>query len=768
MASRRNNTSSGSSRWRPWLRWLLPPALLLLGLLFGFLGPYVWVADQQVREAFGRLTWQVPTRVLAQPLELAAEYPLTVQALETELEAARFVPDPDPKRPGTWHRDGERFLIVNRGFSDLEGMWPVQRIDVTLGGGRVRSVRVDGKAVARVRLDPARIATLYGEAQEERRLVRLDDVPPLFLTTLQAVEDRNFKRHIGIDIKGMLRAAWINTRHGEVRQGASTLTQQLVRNLYLTRDQRIGRKLKEILYALIIEARFDKHTILEAYVNQVYLGQQGNQAVHGISAGADFWFGRDLEQLSESEIALLIGMIQGPSAHDPRRHPDSATARRNLVLGQMLETGLIDKSSHDAARARALGVTRSGSLSRNRYPAFLALVRDQLQRDYAQDALRGAGLTVLTTLSPSAQNAAEAAVTSQLRAMEQKGRPALQAGVVLTDTRQGEILAVVGARNPGDHGFNRALDARRSVGSLLKPFVHLLALAQPDRYALATRVDDAPLTVPLPGNRKWSPENADGRSHGRVTLQDSLVHSYNQATVRIGLEVGVERLVRLLDVVAAITAQPHPSLLLGAVDLSPLQMAQAYQFIASGGQVQPLRAVRGVLDPKGVPLKRYDIAPQPRQQGDTIAARLVSLALQETARSGTASALSSSGLAWLQPAGKTGTSNDSRDSWFAGYTGAHLAVVWVGNDANQPTGLFGSTGAMKVWTELFRQVPTLPLVVDLDGLERAWVDAEEFATTDETCPGARQFAFVAGFLPREHRGCQPSRWRQWFGAGDGR
>ena len=768
MSSRHANSSSSPSRWRLWLRRLLPFALAAIGLLVGFLGPYVWVADHQVREAFGRLTWQVPTRVLAQPLELAPERPLTAAALEAELTAARFVPDATAARPGTWLRDGEQFVIATRGFTDLEGVWPPQRIEVTLAKGRVRTLRAAGKAAARVRLDPARIATLYGAAQEERRLVRLEDVPPLLVTTLQAVEDRDFKHHIGIDVRGMLRAAWVNLRHGEVRQGASTLTQQLVRNLYLTREQRLGRKLKEILYALIIEARFDKHTILEAYLNQVYLGQQGKQAVHGIAAGADFWFGRDLEQLSESEIALLIGMIQGPSTHDPRRHPEQALARRNLVLGQMLATGLIDRVTMDAARASPLGVTRAGSLSQNRYPAFLALVRDQLQRDYAPGALRGAGLTVLTTLSPATQNATEQAVASQLRALEQKGRPPLQAGVVLTDTGSGEILAIVGASNPGDHGFNRALDARRPVGSLLKPFVHLLALAQPGRYALATRVEDAPITLQLPGNQRWSPENADGRSHGRVTLQDALVHSYNQATVRIGMEVGVERLARLLDVIAAIDAVPHPSLLLGAVDLSPLQVAQAYQFIATGGQIQPLRAIRGVLDPKALPLQRYDAALRAPQQGDTVAARLVSIALQETVRTGTARALAGSGLGWLQAAGKTGTSNDSRDSWFAGYTGTHLAVVWVGNDANQPTGLFGSTGAMKVWADIFRQVPTLPLVVQPDGLEWDWVDAEEFARTDEGCPGARRFAFVEGFLPQEHRSCRLTRLRQWFGAGEER
>jgi len=753
---------------RGWIRRLLPLLLLVLGLGAGLLGPYIWVADRQVREAFSRLAWQVPTRVLAQPLELAPERAMTPEALEAELAASRYLEVDAPRRAGSYARRGEVFTLATRGFTDLEGAWPAQQVVVTLGGGRVRSIRSGDRDLARLRLDPARIATLYGEAQEERRLVRLEDVPPLLITTLQAVEDRDFKHHIGLDWRGIARAAWVNLTHGELRQGASTLTQQLVRNLYLTREQKLGRKLREMLYAILIEARFDKRTILEAYLNQVYLGQQGNQAVHGVAAGADFWFGRELDQLSESDIALLVGLIQGPSLHDPRRKPENAIKRRNVVLGQMLETGLIDRTTFDAARSRPLGVTPAGSLSHDRYPAFMALVRDQLRRDYTPEALRGAGLTVLTTLSPSAQQAAERTVAGQLAALEQKGKPPLQAALVLTDTRLGEVLAIVGARDPNDHGFNRALDARRPVGSLLKPFVYLLALAQPNRYALATRVEDAPITFSLPGNRSWSPENADGRSHGRVSLRDALVRSYNQATVRIGMDVGVDRLARLLDVLAAIDAAPHPSLLLGAVDLSPLQMTQAYQFLASGGQIQPLRAVRGVLDPDGTPLKRYDAAPAPAQRGDTIAARLVSLALQDTVREGTARALGTGGLAWLDAAGKTGTSNDSRDSWFAGYTGAHLAVVWVGNDANQPTGLFGSTGAMKLWGELFRQVPSLPLAVDPDGLEWAYMDAEEYALTDETCPGAQRHVFVAGYLPEQVRHCRLTQLRQWFGAGDER
>src|SRR5690606_27035652 len=242
------------------------------------------------------------------------------------------------------------------------------------------------------------------------------------------------------------------------------------------------------------------------------------------------------------------------------------------------------------------------------------------------------------------------------------------------------------------------------------------------------------------------------QSHGWVALQDALARSYNQATVRLGLDVGVERLTRLLEALAGLDLRPHPSLLLGAADLSPLQTAQLYQFLASGGQLAPLRSVRGVLDGEGRAIARYDQPREPAAPGDALAARLVTLALQATAREGTAARLQSDGLGWLNPAGKTGTSNDARDSWFAGYTGSHLAVVWVGNDANEPTGLMGATGAMRVWSALFRQLPTEPLSVAEDGLEWAWVDTERFATTEPECEGARRLPFVRGYLPAEHRG----------------
>jgi penicillin-binding protein 1B len=748
-------------------RWFLRALLLGVGLLVGLGVPYLWYLDKQVRREFAALQWQVPTRVYARPLVLAPGVRLDGPTFEIELAAASYRNDGQGQLPGTYTHEGAKFRVGTRRFTDLDGVVPEQKLEVTLGSGRVARVRnaATGRNLDSARIDPARIATLYGNNEEERRLVRLEDAPELLLTGLQAVEDRNFKHHHGIDPWGVLRAIWINLKEGEFEQGASTITQQMVRSLFLSNTKTISRKVTEALYALIIEARFDKRTILEAYLNQVYMGQQGSQEVHGVGAGADFWFGRDLSTLRTEDLALLVGIIQGPGYHDPRKHPDRALKRRATVLQVWVDTGLITPEQAKAANAAPLAVSAKPGVARNRYPAFMDLVRRQLARDYPADALRGAGLSVLTTLAPGAQTLAEDAVVSTLAKVERKQGPKLQAGIVVTDSDSGEVLAMVGNRRITEPGFNRALEAQRPVGSLLKPFVYLLALAQPQRYSLATWVDDSPVVVTQPNGKPWQPKNSDGQSHGTVMVSTALARSYNQATVRVGMDVGYERLGTLMKVLAGLRAEPRPSLILGSVDLSPFSMAQMYQFLASGGRMQPLRAVRGVLDTKGRAINRYDFHSEPAQEGDAIAARLVTIALQGAVTSGTAHPLLADGLGRLSPAGKTGTSNDSRDSWFAGYTGDHLAVVWVGNDENQPTGLYGATGAMRVWSALFRKLPTAPLTVGGGGIEWAWLDATEYATTEEDCPGARRAAFVAGFMPTEHKTCQQSSWLDWFHLG---
>jgi penicillin-binding protein 1B len=764
----------------PWRQRLITWTLAALGLGLGFLIPYTLYLNHQVSQRFGALQWQIPTRVYARPLQLAPGVAMDAQTLKTELDAASYRDDGSGERLGTYARDGGRFTISSRGFTDVEGKVPARKLQVSLSGGRVASVRDLGRKqnLKSARLDPARIATLYGQKQEERRLVRMEEVPELLVTGLQAVEDRDFSTHHGIDLSGILRAIWVTVRSGgETRQGASTLTQQLARSglLGIGKEVTPSRKFNEILFALILEARYDKRTILEAYLNQVYMGQRGSQAIHGVAAASEFWFGRELDSLTTEQIALLIGIVKGPSYYDPRRNPDHALERRNLVLDKLLETDLIKQPEWKRARAAPLGVTGTpGMAAANRFPAYVDLVRRQFARDYPESALQGAGLSVLTGMSPSAQAYAEGAVARTLKSVENKKRPPLQAGLVLTDVHDGDVLAVVGSRNVSQPGFNRAVEAQRPVGSLLKPFVYLLALAQPDNYSLASYVDDSPVTVQLGKGRRWTPGNSDNRSHGTVRLVDALAHSYNQATVRIGMKVDPQRLSNLIHVLAGIKAEPNPSLILGSTDQSPYAMAQLYQFLASGGEIQPLHAVRGVLDPTGKLLKRYDKTPAPAQEGDSIAAHLVSIGLQQVVSNGTGRQLLGDGLGRLQSAGKTGTSNDGRDSWYAGYTGDHLAVVWMGNDQNEQTGLYGATGAMRVWSGIFTRLPSAPLKVSGKGLDWQWVAGAN--ATDASCPGARQLPFVSGFAP-DYATCviepvieetgegetEGGGWRSWFG-----
>ena len=741
-------------RLRPIWRWLRAPFWLGLGLLLGFGVPYLIAMDRLVRTRFAELTFDEPSRVYARPLALAPKRPLTPDALLQELAASRYREVDVPLQPGTFHHEGGKFEIATRAFAGAQGQVPAQRLKLAISGGRIASLADagTGKGIQGAFVDPARIATLYGARQEERRVVRAQDVPPLLVAALQAVEDRDFAHHHGIAPLAILRAAWVNLTAGEVVQGGSTLTQQLVRNLFLSRTQSLSRKANEATLSLLIEARFSKARILEAYLNEIYLGQQGGQAVHGVAAASEFYFGHDLASIDLPEIALLIGLIQGPSLHDPRRFPDRAKARRAVVLGVMEETGLIKAADRATANKAPLGVTPAGALPRNRYPAFLDLVREQIRRDFPDSTLRSDGLTVLTTLAPATQNYAEAAVVERLKALGKNGET-LQAAVVVTQSRTGAIEAVVGGRDPGEQGFNRAVRAQRPIGSLVKPFVYLVALAQPQSWSLMTTLSDRAVSLKQPSGKTWNPANVDNTEHGDVALIDALANSYNLATVRLGLELDVARVKRVLEaLIPGALVNPNPSLLLGATDLSPLQVAQAYQYLAADGHPMALYAVSAVIDAAGRPLARHAEQPSP---GDLVSAsRLVTFALQQTARAGTAAALQGLGLGKLEPAGKTGTSNDQRDSWFAGYTGAHLAIVWLGADDNRQTGLYGSTGAMRIWAALFTKLPTEPLRLPLgDDPVLAWVDPSQQSLTEPECPGARQLPFARGFAPAGLGGC---------------
>ncbi|MEP7042980.1 MAG: penicillin-binding protein 1B [Dokdonella sp.] len=741
------------------------PFWVALGLAIGFLGPYAFYLDREVRSRFDDLSWEYPSRVYARPLQLAPALPLTSEALQLELEAARYLEDAQAKTPGTWHRDGARFTISRRGFIYLDGRERDKRIALTLGDGRVVQLTDadSGAALANARLEPARIATLYGAQQEDRRVVQLGEIPPLLLGGLQAVEDRDFKHHHGIDVVAILRAAWVNLLAGHVVQGGSTLTQQLVKNLFLDRGQTFARKLNEALLSLLIEARYDKKRILEAYVNEVFLGQQGGQAVHGFAAASEFYFGRDLRGLGVADIALLVGMVQGPSLYDPRKNPERALTRRNIVLAQFRDTGLIDEAACASASKQPIGTAANASLPRDRYPAFLDLVRRQLKQDYPDAQLNTAGLAIHTTLAPSAQTLAEDAIDKALAGMGKRG-DAVEAAVVVTGAHDGEVQAMVGSRDVDEPGFNRALDAMRPIGSLVKPFVNLVALAQPQRYSLATLLDDSAIDEVQRDGSHWRPENDDHETHGQVLLIDALIHSWNLATVHLGERIGVDRVRGFLQSFGlGREINPNPSMLLGAVELSPFDVARLYQYLAADGHAIPLRSLRGVLDARGRPLARYAVKPG---GGDyTTATRLVTYAMQQVAINGTAHSIVDAGLGNLHAAGKTGTSDTQRDSWFAGFSGSTLAVAWVGRDDNKPTGLMGATGALKVWIELMKHLPNVPLLVPQDGIERVWVSSEG-KRSDQACAGARELPFATGYAPTEEEHCPLDQLKQFFGRGN--
>ena len=718
------------------------------------LSAYVTWLDFRIRDQFEGKRWAVPARVFARPLELTPGAPLTADAIEAELKLAGYRRVRSAFRPASFERDGGRMRLVTRGFRFLDGAAPSRRVTVSVSGGRIAAVEVDGEPRPRVRIDPAEIARVYPAHREDRVLLRLDDVPAAFLAILLEVEDRRFHEHLGIDPLAILRAAWVNLRAGRAVQGGSTLTQQLAKNFFLSPERTFTRKLNEALIALLLEWRYSKHELLEGYLNEVFLGQQGAYAIHGFGRAARYYFGRALADLDLDEMALLAGMVRGPSYYDPRRHPERAKRRRNRVIDLLEARGIAGAGAAQRARSEPLGVTRRPPPASAPFPAFVDLVRRQLRRDYPGEVLRSEGLRILTTLDPTVQRAAESALEQSMPLLARRSGISsgeLQAAIAITDARSGEVLSIVGGRDPRRTGFNRALDAVRPVGSVVKPAVYLAALTEP-RFHLASFVRDDPVQVDGPRG-SWRPRNHDGRSHGAVFLRDALVHSYNLATVRLGLDVGLER---VRDTIRALgVSRPFatwPAMLLGTIELAPIEVNAMYQSLATGGLRQPLRAIRGITDRHGRPLGRYP--ERSTRVADGRAVFLVTHALHGVLSEGTgrrARALLGRGQTL---AGKTGTTGGLRDSWFAGYGADRVAVVWIGRDDNRPVNLSGSSGALEVWARLMRAIGAASVSDAAPrGVEWHWVSRGEGRRIERTCDGARRLPFVTGRLPPEGGRC---------------
>jgi len=752
---RKVNRSQRNTRQQPSLgrrrQWLWRGGLAALVVLAGYVG----YLDFRITHEFEGNRWAIPARVYARPLELYDGLRISPDNLETELQALDYARRSGAGTPGSYSRRGDTFLIHSRAFQFWDGSEPSRLIRLALDSDRVTDLREPQRDVAPplVRLDPARIGSIYPAQREDRILVQLKDVPPTLVAGLIAVEDHRFFDHFGISPIAIGRALLADIRAGRVVQGGSTLTQQLVKNFFLSQDRTLWRKANEAMMAVLLELHYDKEEILQAYLNEVYLAQDGGRAIHGFGLASRYYFGKPAENLDLSEQALLIGMVKGPSYYNPRSHPARAKDRRDLVLQEMREQGVINEDQERRASASSLGVVPRGRTAVTNYPAFIDLVKRHLRRDYRYEDLTTEGLRIFTTLEPDVQQTVEKALTSHL---DRWGK-GMEGAAVMVNVEDGEVSAVVGGRDPRYDGFNRALDARRPIGSLIKPAIYLTALSQPSEYGLGTILEDKPLTVENRAGKQWSPQNYDREYHGKVALWQALAHSYNVPTVRLGLDLGLPAVV---DTLVELGGEPpqhvYPSMLLGAVPQSPMQVAQMYETLASGGYRIPLRAVRAVTKSNGDPLKRYPLAVD--RAFDDTGVYLITKGMQRVVEQGTAQLLSHWIPGSVHAAGKTGTTDDTRDSWFAGFTGDKLGVVWVGRDHNGRTGLTGATGAMQVWGQTFSHLQLQPLnPVAPESIKQVWVEENTGELAAAGCEGAVELPYVAGYAPDKKAPCIKGR-----------
>ena len=661
---------------------------------------YVLYLGVTVTRTFEGRRWTLPAQVYAAPLELYAGLALTPADLVHELERLHYRRVTQLERPGTYRVDGERIDVALRPARFADETRDARLLSIYAGAGAIVSLKdAGGHEVPVIRLEPLLIGSIFPSHGEDRIVLTPREVPPLLPAALKAVEDRRFDSHRGIDPQAILRALWVDARAGQIEQGGSTLTQQLVRSYFLSSRQTLGRKLREAIMAVALDAHFTKDDLMNAYINEIFLGQDGTRAIHGFGLASQFYFGKPLSELDLPEIALLVAVVRGPSYYDPRRHADRVLARRNLVLKELAEQHVVSEADAAVAARRPLGVTPRPAGAY--YPAYLDFVRRTLRRDYHDEDLTQAGLAIYTSLEPRAQDAAERSLERELTRLDRlrkHGGEQLEGAVVVTTPQSGDVVAIVGGRDVGYDGFDRALDARRAMGSLVKPFIYLAAL-ESGRYNAATLVQDEPVDLKLAGGKHWRPENFNRDVNGPVPVVRALADSLNLATVGVGLDLGLPKVAETLGRFG-LEPPPEqvPAMLLGAVNVTPLEAAQLYNGLANGGFRNPLRAVRAVIGAGGKAVKAYPV--QVTQVATPEAVYQLDRLLVEVMERGTGRPARAILPAQLVTGGKSGTSSDYRDSWFAGFSGSDLTVVWVGYDDDAPTGFTGSAGALPVWAHI--------------------------------------------------------------------
>ncbi len=717
-------------------------------LLVVFIG-YLLYLNHLINDRFDGDTWEIPSRVYARPLEIYSDLELNLESLLYELGLSTYQSVKKPTGPGQYQLFNNGIELRSRQFQFGDQLEPSHHVRIDFANDRVnRIVNLEsGSTVELLRLPPVIIGSYHPRSGEDRSLLQNSNIPHQLVEILIAVEDRQFFDHFGVNPKSIGRALLANIKAGKTVQGGSTLTQQLAKNLFLTPKRSLLRKINEAFMAVLLEIRFSKETILTAYINEVFLLQQNNISIHGFSQASRLLFKQSIGHLSFDKLALLVGMVKGPTQYNPIKYPDRAKKRRDLVLRIMRDHQIIDEPGYrDYVKAPLGAVSHLPGV--NPFPAYLDLVKRQLKSNYSASELSARGLGIFTPFDPLVQRSLEQGLRKGMSRFDQ---PELQSAVVMADYLNGDIQALVGGLEVDFPGFNRAVMAQRQIGSLIKPLL-LYSLLEAGESSLATIVEDKPVRIKLSDGKIWEPRNFDRKLHGKMSLYQAFVNSYNLPFVNLGVHGGLELLADNLGKIHLLKHNViYPSLLLGTTTMSAFEVAQMFQVIANNGYFTPLTTIRRVTDVNNRELKSNPI--DSIKLFDQSAMLQVQRALIGVTEEGTARYLHDR-FADKTLAGKTGTTNEARDSWFAGFTDRLLTVVWLGRDDNSPINLTGSSGALRIWADIMERngFAAFKLTHD-DSFTWHHVNRFDGGISRDSCRNSVLLPFTQKQIPKYRGGC---------------
>jgi penicillin-binding protein 1B len=737
---------SGTLKKQTKLRRYLFGFIVCLGLA---LTGYLFYLNHLINLRFDGDTWAIPSQIYARPLELYAGKNIDLDSLKYELEVATYKSVKNTPEPGQYRLLGQAIELHTRDFEYAEQIEDGRLVKIVFDGESVRRIddSITAKSIELLRLPPAIIGSYHPQNGEDRLLLTDKEIPEQLLEILVAVEDKQFYSHFGINPLSIARALIANIRAGRTVQGGSTLTQQLAKNMFLTSERSLLRKINEAFMALLLESRFSKQAIITAYINEVFLLQQNQIAIHGFELASRRLFKQSLQHISTDQLALLVGMVKGPSRYNPLANPSAALKRRNLVLRVMRDQALIDESEYQSYIAKPLATVKTLP-GVNPFPAYVDMVKRQLTSSYSSNELSAKGLRIFTPFDPIIQRGLETGLKNGLARFDQ---PDLQAAVVIADYLNGDIQALIGDRNVDYPGFNRAVMAQRPIGSLIKPLL-LYSLLEGNR-SLATTVDDRPINIQQSDGKIWRPENYDRKFHGKMSLYQAFVKSYNLPFVHLGVDGGLEALVDNLDRIGLLKHDVvYPALLLGTSAMSAFEVAQMYQVIANNGYFTPLTTIRQVSDKDNHVLDRIPL--DSHKMFDQAQMIQVQRAMIGVTEEGTARYLNKR-FKGQTLAGKTGSTNDTRDSWFSGFSDRMLAVVWLGRDNYKTIKLTGSSGALRVWADIWAQQVFEPFRISRDAtLEWRYINRINGGLTKQHCANSVLLPFKKSQIPTQSSACE--------------